>query len=154
MQGLTFSMSNPRPSSWKRDGLLFIQGSIQNTTIHRLDTNIGSSADIIYDHCFYLLLDRWKEGLKPATGQLTGFKEHNVWPLGTIHLPFTLFRHDKSISKMAVIDFVVIWHPAEHNTVFGRTARFKCEAIPSTIHRVLNFSTTNSIGTIIATSPK
>lgn len=74
--------------------------------------NTGSSTNIIYEHCFRLLPDRWKESLKPATGRLTGFTGNNLWPLGTIHMPFMLTNHAKAKKKTTLIDFVVIRHPA------------------------------------------
>lgn len=108
MKGLTFSMTDLRPVGLRGNNPLIIQGSIRNTIIHRVNVDIGSSSDIIYEYCFRLLLDRWKEGLKPATRQLTGFTGHSLWPQGTIHLPFTLTSHDKTRRKTTLIDFVVI----------------------------------------------
>lgn len=97
---------------------------------------------------------RWKEGLKPVTWQLVGFMGHNLWPLGTIHLPFTLTSHNKMRWKRVLIDFIVIWHPTQHNIILGRTTLFRFGAISSTIQLVVKFGTTEGTRTILATPPK
>ncbi|KAL7603323.1 hypothetical protein Lser_V15G16837 [Lactuca serriola] len=106
-QGLTFSARDPRPKGWKSNNPLIIQASIKNVTIHRLYIDTCSLADIIYEQCFRLLPDKWKENHKPTTGRLVGFMGHSIWPLGTIHLPLMLTIHDKQRRKTALIDFLV-----------------------------------------------
>ena len=73
MQRLTFSGKDPRLMGWQGDDPLIIQGSIKDVTTHRVYIDTDSLADIIYEHCFCLLPNRWKARLKPATGRLTGF---------------------------------------------------------------------------------
>lgn len=152
--GLTFSARDPRPKGWKGDNPLIIQASIKNVTIHRAYIDTGSSADIIYEHCFRLLHDKWKENLRPTTRRLVGFIGHSIWPLGRIHLPLTLTSHDKQRRKTTLIGFVVIRHSAEHNIILGRTALLKLGAIPSTMHGIIKFSTTEGLATVLATPPK
>lgn len=60
IEGLTFSTTNPSPAGWKGDKPLIIQGSIRDSMIHRVYIDTGSSADIIYEHCFRLLPGAWK----------------------------------------------------------------------------------------------
>lgn len=142
MHRLTFSVKDPRPKGSRGDNPLVIQWSIKNITIHWVYIETGSSADTIYEHCFFLLPDRWKENLKPTTGRLIGFTGHNLWTLGTIHLPFTLTSHEKRRKKIALIDFVVLRHPTEHNIILGRTTLLKFRAVPSIMHGIVKFSTT------------
>ena len=151
---LTFSIQDPRPDGWKGDNPLIIQASIKDVTIHRVYVDTGSSADIIYEHCFRLLPDRWKDNLRPTTGRLVGFTGHSLWPLGTIHLPLTITSHDKQRKKTALIDFVVIRHSAEHNIILGRTALLKLGAVPSTMHGIMKFDTPKGEATILATPPR
>ncbi|XP_023737234.1 uncharacterized protein LOC111885182 [Lactuca sativa] len=77
-RALTFSIQDPRPDGWRGDNLLIIQASIRDVTIHRVYIDTESSADIIYEHCFQLLPDRWKDNLRPMTGRLVGFNGHSV----------------------------------------------------------------------------
>ncbi|KAL7593465.1 hypothetical protein Lser_V15G35586 [Lactuca serriola] len=49
---LTFSIQDPRPDGWRGDNPLIIQASIRDVTIHRVYSDTGSLADIIYEHCF------------------------------------------------------------------------------------------------------
>ena len=151
MQGLTSSMCDPTPSGWNGDNPLVIQGSIRDVIVHRVYVDTGSSGDILYEHCFRLLPNTWKERLRPTTGQLTGSTRHSLWPLVTIHLPFTLVSQDKTRRRTALIDFVVIRHPSEHNIILSRTALLRFGVVLSTIHRIIKFSTSHVPGTILAT---
>lgn len=152
--GLTFSVKDPRPKGWRGDDPLIIHGSIKNLMIHRVYIDTGSSTDIIYEHCFRLLPDRWKENLKPTVGRLTGFTGHNHWPLGTIHLPFTLTINDRVKKKTTLIDFVVIRHPKEHNIILRQTTLLRFGVVPSTIHGIIKFSTIEGPGTVLAAPPR
>lgn len=67
---------------------------------------------------------------------------------------FTLTRHDKVRRKMALIDFVIIWHQTEHNIILGRTTLFRFGTIWSTIHGIVKFDTTEGPRTILATPPQ
>lgn len=120
-------------------------------TIHRLYVNTGRSVDITYKHCFRHFSDRWKENLKCTSGRLTGFTGYNIWPLGTIHLPFTLTNHDKGKMKTNLIDFVVIRPPAEHNIILGRTTILKFNVVPSMMSGIIKFSTIEGLGIVLAT---
>lgn len=97
-QALTLSVLDPRPEVWTGDNPLIVQTSIKNVVIHKVYIDTGNSADNIYEHCFRLLPDRWKEFLGPTTRRLVGITGHSLWPLGTIHLPLTL-TSDKSTTK-------------------------------------------------------
>lgn len=154
MRTLTFSVQDHRPEGWRGDDPLVIQASIRDVTIHRVYMDTGSLADIIYEHCFRLLLDRWKDNLQPTMGRLVGFTGHSLWPLGTIHLPLTITSHDKQQKKTALIDFVAIRHAAEHNIILGRTTLLKLGAVPSTMHGVMKFNTPMGASMILATPPK
>lgn len=96
IRGLTFSTTNPRPMVQRGDDLLIIQGSIRDVTTHRVYIDTERSLDIIYEHCFRLVMGKWKEGLKTTPGQLTSFTGHNIWPLGMIQLPLMLTSYNKS----------------------------------------------------------
>ncbi|CAI9288370.1 unnamed protein product [Lactuca saligna] len=102
---------------------------------------------------FSIAADAWKEGLRPAAGQLTRFTGNSLWPLGIIHLPLTLTGQDKTRRRTTLVDFVVIRHPSEHNVILGRTALLKSRAISSTIHGIVKFITNQGLGTILATPP-
>lgn len=106
MQGLTFLAKHPQSASWRRDEPLINQGPIRDITIHRVYIDTGSSTDIIYENCFCLLPDRWKESLKPTTRWPTGFIGHDLWPLSTIRLWFTMTIYDKEKNKRTLIDFL------------------------------------------------
>lgn len=122
--------------------------------IHQVYIDTGSSTDVMYKHCFWLLPDAWKEGLRPAAGQLLVFIGRSLWPLGTIHLPFTLTSQDKTRRRTTLVDFVAIRHLSEHNVILGRTTLLKFGATSSTINGIVKFSTSQCPGTILATPPR
>lgn len=78
MQGLPFSTKDPVRKGWQGDDPIIIQRYIKDVTVHQVYTDTYNSVDIIYEHCFRLLPDRWKENLKPTTGRLTGFTGHSL----------------------------------------------------------------------------
>lgn len=49
--------------------------------------------------------------------------------------------------------FLVVNCSIEHNILLGRPALFPLQAIPSTIHDVVKFSTSDGSATIISTKP-
>lgn len=153
-QALTFSVHDPRSEGWTGDNPLIIQASIKNVVVHRVYIDTCNLADNIYEHCFRLLPDRWKEFLGPTTRRLAGFTGHSLWPLGTIHLPLTLTSDNQQRKKTVLVDFVVIRHSAKHNIILGRTALLKIGVVPSTMHGIVKFSTIKGPNTTLATPPK
>ena len=153
-QELTFSAQDPRPEGWTGDNPLIIQTSIKDVVIQRVYIDTSSSANIIYENCFWLLPDRWKDGMRPTTGRLVGFTGHSLWSLGMIHLPFTLTSHDKQQRKTVMVYFVVIRHSAEHNIILGRPTSLKLGVILSKMHGIVKFNTSGGPATILATSPR
>ncbi|XP_023754008.1 uncharacterized protein LOC111902400 [Lactuca sativa] len=154
VRALTFSVQDPRPEGWRGDNPLVIQASIRDVTIHRVYVDTRSSADIIYEHCFWLLPDRLKNNLRPTTGRLVGFIGHSLWSQGTIHLPLTITSHDRKRKKTALIDFVAIQHSVEHKIILGRTTLLKLGVVPSTMHGVMKFDTPMGVATVLAAPPK
>nr|KAJ0214035.1 hypothetical protein LSAT_V11C400197270 [Lactuca sativa] len=146
-----FMIRIKRSREEQRGEQIIVKPSARALTVY---VDIGSSADIIYEHCFRLLPDRWKDNLRPTTGRLVGFTGNSLWPLGMIHLPLTITSHDKQRKKTALIDFVVIRHSAEHNIILGRTSLLKLGAVPSTMHGIMKFDTPKGEATILATPPR
>lgn len=101
-----------------------------------------------------MLPDKWKGGLKPVPGQLTGFMGHSIWPLGMIHLPFTLTNHEKNRRNTALIDFVVVRHSSKHNVILGRKTLLRFRGMSFNIHGVLKFGSSQGSGIVLATPPQ
>lgn len=97
---------------------------------------------------------RGKEGLYPTIGRLKGFTMHNLWTLGTIHLPITLNSSDEHKRRMALIDFFARRNSEKHNFILGRMTLFRFGAIPSTVHGILNFCIMDGLGIVLDTPPK
>ncbi|GKE16174.1 hypothetical protein Tco_1423751, partial [Tanacetum coccineum] len=69
---------------------LVITACIGGCVIHRVYVNGGSSAEIMYEHCFQQLTDEIKESMQSPTSPLIGFARQVLWPLGVITIPLTL----------------------------------------------------------------
>lgn len=100
------------------------------------------------------MADSWKEEWKPPIGgPLVGFTGHNLWLLGTIHLPLILVYYDGKESRTQTIEFSVICNPTEQNILLGRLTLFELQPVPSTIHSTLKFGTQSESVTIVADNP-
>ena len=152
MSSLTFSHNDPRPQDWNGKDALIIEAQIRDSKVHRVFIDGGASTDVMYEHCFRQLPEAWKQGLKPPTGPIVGFTGHDLWPLGTLHLPLTLVSHNDRQRKTRVIEFAVVRLPDENNILLGRTALLQFQAVASTVHGILKFSTPTGPGTVIGTS--
>lgn len=85
-----------------------------------------------YENYFSQLPEEWRTHLRPTERRLTGFTRHNIWPLGIVQLPFSLYDHDVIKKKTVLIEFVVVRHPTEHSIILGKTALLRFKAIAET----------------------
>lgn len=105
---IRFSIDRPRPPNWDPRYPLLITAYICQMQAHYVYIDNDSSTDILYEHYFRQLPTSRKEGLNPpTTSPLIGFIGHNRWPLGTIHLPLTLFSHGRKDKIAWIIEFSV-----------------------------------------------
>ncbi|GJQ93086.1 reverse transcriptase domain-containing protein [Tanacetum coccineum] len=72
-----------------RDDPLIITADVGTTHIHIIYVDGGSSAEIMYEHCFEQLTPEEKKQIRPPTAPLVGFAGQISWPLGLITLPVT-----------------------------------------------------------------
>nr|GEU42857.1 reverse transcriptase domain-containing protein [Tanacetum cinerariifolium] len=67
-------------------GPLVIEAKIGRHMIHRMYVDEGSSAEVLYEHCFNRLRPEVKNQMVPVTTSLTGFSGETIWPLGQLML--------------------------------------------------------------------
>ncbi|KAL7611781.1 uncharacterized protein LOC111900908 [Lactuca sativa] len=151
---IAFSMNDPRPKHWDPNDPLHITSFVSRHRIEQLYIDYGSRVNVIYKHCLSQLPIEWIEYLQPlCQGLLVGFTSHHIWQTGTVRLLFALVRHDREKEITRVLDFSVVNCPAEHNILLGLPALFQLRAIPSTIHGIIKFSTSDGSATIMANKP-
>nr|KAJ0224318.1 hypothetical protein LSAT_V11C100009910 [Lactuca sativa] len=106
---ISFSSNDPRPSNWDPRDPLLISGFIRNMKVYRIYIDNGSCFDILYEHCFRQLPEKWKEGLQPPTGgPLVGFNGLSLRQLGTVQLRLTLVNHGERDRITMTVKFFVI----------------------------------------------
>ncbi|GJT91004.1 reverse transcriptase domain-containing protein [Tanacetum coccineum] len=93
---ITFSKDDLIPEHCTSDNPLIITADVGTTHIHIIYVDGGSSAEIMYKHCFEQLTPEEKKEIRPPTPPLVGFAGQISWPLG-ITLPVT--KHDYRVSQ-------------------------------------------------------
>ncbi|PWA39692.1 reverse transcriptase domain-containing protein [Artemisia annua] len=136
---ITFSAHDPIPARCNGDDPLVIKADVGGAMIHHIYVDGGSSAEILYDHCFQQLSGALKATLQPPTTPLIGFAGQPLWPLGVITLPLTMYDNNGGGSKTIVVDFLVVQAPSPYNAILGPPGMKKLGAIASTVHALLKF---------------
>lgn len=57
--------------------------------------------------------------MEPSPGILAGFTGHNVTPLDTIILPFSLEYENNAIRKTILLHFIIVRAASKHNIILG-----------------------------------
>lgn len=117
---IVFCESDCVSENCTRDNPLVVKGDIGGALVHRIYVDGGSSAEIMYDHCFQQMRSVQKATLQPPTTPLTGFSGQTMWPLGILTLPLTLYDYQGKGSKTVMIEFMVIRAPSPYNVILGR----------------------------------
>nr|GEV93004.1 reverse transcriptase domain-containing protein [Tanacetum cinerariifolium] len=111
--------------------------------VHRMHVDGGSSAKILYEHCFSKFRPEIKNQLLLANTPLVGFSGEIIWPLGQISLLVKI--GDEEHSTSAWMNFMVVRSPSPYNGIIRRPVVRNIRAIPSTAHRMLKFPVAGGI---------
>nr|GEX62645.1 reverse transcriptase domain-containing protein [Tanacetum cinerariifolium] len=117
-QGKEIAFS-PLTTSSGTEGPLVREAEIGGHVIHRMYINGGSSMEILYEHCF----NRLRPEIKMTIG-------------------------DATHSTKAWMNFMVVKSLSPYNGIIGRPGLKAIQAVPSTVHGMLKFSTEWGIVTI------
>ncbi|GKB59949.1 hypothetical protein Tco_0916135 [Tanacetum coccineum] len=80
---------------------------------------------------------------------LVGFSGEHSWPLEEVPLEVTI--GDSSLTRMEVLNFVIIRSNSPHNLLLERTAMHRMGIVVSTIYEAIKFHTPKGIGTVLST---
>nr|GEV43915.1 reverse transcriptase domain-containing protein [Tanacetum cinerariifolium] len=97
------------------DGPLVIEAEMGGHMIHRMYVDVGSSMEILYEHCFNRLRPEIKSQMVPATTSLTGFSGETIWPLGQLRL--LVIIGDTNHSTRAWMNFMIVRSLSPYNGV-------------------------------------
>ncbi|XP_028076156.1 uncharacterized protein LOC114278338 [Camellia sinensis] len=106
--------------------------------VKRVLVDQGSAVDILY-YDLFRKLGLSKQHLTPAVAPLVGFNSQPEWPLGKIVLPVV------AGTKTLQIEFLVINTPSPYNAILGHLWIYQMEAVPSTYHQLICFSTKHGV---------
>ncbi|KAL0394774.1 UNVERIFIED_CONTAM: hypothetical protein Slati_4443600 [Sesamum latifolium] len=120
-----------------------ISATIANFWVKKVLMDSGSSADIIFYKAFSQMGINNAE-LTWVNTPLTSFSGSIVEPVGEVTLPISLGSYPKWITKM--VKFFIVDTPSAYNVILGRPSLNAFQAIASTYHLKLKFSTPNGIG--------
>ncbi|XP_028101961.1 uncharacterized protein LOC114301233 [Camellia sinensis] len=131
---LTFSSKDLERIQMPHNNALVVTLCIKDFDIKRILIDQGSSVEIMcYDAFKQMQLE--DKDLAPATSPLVGFNSQPEWPVGKIILPV------KAGSVIKQVKFWVLKVPPTYNLILGRGWLHAMQAVASTYHQVLRFST-------------
>ncbi|GJU96072.1 retrotransposon gag domain-containing protein [Tanacetum coccineum] len=145
---IAFLSKDPIPEHYNGEDPFVIKAYIGGCVVHRVYVGSGSSAEIMYEHCFQQLTDETKASIRPLTSPLIGFAGQVLWPHGIITIPFTLFDYEGKGNKTITTDFMVVRAPSPYNIILGRPGMKQLGAITSTIHSRLKFPIPSGIAIV------
>ena len=142
---ITFSDSDLEGCRHPHDDLLVVRAIVDNTTVHRVLVDNGSSADIIFASAFDKI-GIGRERLEPVSTHLRGFSGEKVLPLGSIQLVLTL--GEPSCQETTTARFLIVDAPSAYNMLLGRPYLNAIKAVPSAYHMIIKFPTMHGVGTV------
>ncbi|KAL0416238.1 UNVERIFIED_CONTAM: hypothetical protein Slati_3455700 [Sesamum latifolium] len=132
------------PQTTHNDALV-ITATIANYEVGRIFIDSGSSADILFGEAY----DQMQLGdvsLKKVNISLYGFAEEVVHPRGMVSLPLTMGR--RTMRKTCLLKFLVVDVPSAYNVILGRPTLNTFQAVVSTYHMKIKFSTPGGVGEV------
>ncbi|GJX85506.1 reverse transcriptase domain-containing protein [Tanacetum coccineum] len=131
------------------EGPLVIEAETGGHMIHRMYVDVGSSTEVLYEHCFNRFRPEIKSQMVPTTTSLTGFSGETIWQLGQLRLLVTI--GDADHSTKAWMNFMTVRSLSLYNGIIGRPGIREIQRVPSTTHGMLKFLADERIVTIRST---
>ncbi|GJW78198.1 reverse transcriptase domain-containing protein [Tanacetum coccineum] len=128
--------------------LVVIKVYISGRQLNRAYLDIGSSCEVIYEHCFLKLKPSIRSLRVDSNTPLMGFSREESWPLGEV--PLEIIIGEGPLTIMKTLTFVIIRLDSPHNLLLGRTAMQEIGIVVSIIHGAIKFHMPNDVGTIFS----
>ncbi|GKA16634.1 reverse transcriptase domain-containing protein [Tanacetum coccineum] len=117
------------------DEPLIIEAEVEGYLVRRVYVDEGSSAEVMFEHCFENL---------PGKGEA----ELRETELNLVVSALKIFPQERA--RRTSMKFIIIRAPSPYNIILGRPGLKILHAIPSTIHSMIKFPTPKGIATLIA----
>ncbi|KAK3013274.1 hypothetical protein RJ639_009595 [Escallonia herrerae] len=142
---ITFSDDDSEGIKTPHDDPLVITIKAGNFDVKRVLIDNGSSAEILF-HDAFKKMNIPTDRLRKMDTPLYGFSNHPVAAEGIIALPVVIGTPPTQANFM--LDFVVVKVPSAYNAILGRPALNQLQAVVSTYHLKMKFSTEHGIGKV------
>nr|GEU73514.1 reverse transcriptase domain-containing protein [Tanacetum cinerariifolium] len=112
------------PPLGEKDGTedpMIIKAEIGGHFVYRMYVDMGSSSEILYEHCFNRFRLEVKSQIVPTTTSLVGFSREIIWPLGQISQLVKIGDEEHSTSTW--MKFMLVRSPSPYNGIIGRPLR-------------------------------
>nr|GEY49008.1 reverse transcriptase domain-containing protein [Tanacetum cinerariifolium] len=106
------------PQNRLTDEPIILEGMIEDHQVRRILVNIGSSSEIMYEHCFKNLSVNIRSRLRRCRAPLIGFSGETYHPLGIIDLRVTMGEAERN--KTMLMEFVIVICRSSYNVIIGR----------------------------------
>ncbi|KAK2996935.1 hypothetical protein RJ639_026503 [Escallonia herrerae] len=142
---ITFSDDDSNGIKTPHDDPLVITIKAGNFDVKRVLIDNGSSTEILF-HDAFEKMNIPTDRLRKMEAPLYGFSNHPVAAEGIIALPVAIGTPPAQANLM--LDFVVVKVPSAYNAILGRPALNRLQAVVSTYHLKMKFSTEHGIGEV------
>nr|GEU70101.1 reverse transcriptase domain-containing protein [Tanacetum cinerariifolium] len=126
---------------------LIVKAEVEGYVVRRVYVDEGSSAEVMFEHCFENLSPKIKVGLRETQTELVGFDEEVSNPLRKIELE--VFFGNGGLCRRTSMKFIVVRAPSPYNIIIGRPGLNTLCGIPSTIHAMMKFLTPKGVATLV-----
>ncbi|KAL0445185.1 UNVERIFIED_CONTAM: hypothetical protein Slati_2241200 [Sesamum latifolium] len=141
---IQFGSKRSGPQTTHNDALV-ITAMIANYEVGCIFIDSGSTADILFGEAY----DQMQLGdvsLEKVNTSLYGFAGEVVHPRGMVLLPLTIGRG--TTRKTCLLKFLVVDVPSAYNVILGRPTLNTFQAVVSTYHMKIKFSTPGGVGEV------
>ncbi|KAJ4974094.1 hypothetical protein NE237_007268 [Protea cynaroides] len=140
---LTFSDEDLCGLELPHEDAIVITLRIEDSDVHKIMVDTGSSADIIYWQAFQGM-EIPHERLLPVGYPLVSFSGDIVNVKGFIRLPVKAGTYPRE--SRVTMNFLVVNVPSSYNALLGRPDMIALRSVPSPLHLVIKFPTPRGAG--------
>ncbi|KAL0412207.1 UNVERIFIED_CONTAM: Pro-Pol polyprotein [Sesamum latifolium] len=142
---IQFGRAERSDSQTIHNDALVITAVLANYEVGRIFIDFGSSADILFGE-EYDQMQLGDVSLEKVNTLLYGFTGEVVHPRGMVSLPLTMERG--ATRKTCLLKFLVVDVPSAYTVILGRPTLNTFQAIISTYHMKIKFSTLGGVGEV------
>nr|GEW74872.1 hypothetical protein [Tanacetum cinerariifolium]GEX00487.1 hypothetical protein [Tanacetum cinerariifolium] len=142
-EGITFP-----PVTRVSNAPVIIEAVVFERKVGRVYMDSGSTCEVIYEHCFEKLNPTIKATRVNTKIPLVGFSRKRSWSVGEVPLEITIGEHP--LSRIEILNFVIVKSDSPHNMLLGRTAMQKMGIVVLIIYGAIKFHTKKEVRIVLS----